>query len=100
MLVKIPSNLENSKSVWYVVAPSTKEQFFDESAPDGVSNMNGLISAITDGRKDEDLIPVVVFNSTPRAGEARHELRRLTAEKLFEQTRISSTVSELLEKVK
>lgn len=100
MLVRIPSNLENTKSIWYVVVPSTEEQFFDESAPDGISNMDTLLNAITDGKKDEGLIPVVVFNSTPRAGEARLELRRLAAEKLFEQTRIYPTVSELLKKVK
>lgn len=100
MLVRIPSTLENARSLWYVVVPSTEEQFFDESAPDGVTDMKTLFDAVTHGEKDGNPIPVAIFNSTPRAGEARVELRRLMSERLFQQTRIYPRIKELLKGVK
>jgi hypothetical protein len=99
MLVDIPSDLGNSKSLWYVVIPSTEEQFFDESAPRGVGDMNTLISEISDGKAQKVFKCKAVFNSTPRKGEARHELRKLEAQQQFPQTSIYPVLHEMLEEV-
>jgi hypothetical protein len=99
MLVKIPSSVEKTKSLWYVVVPNTEEQFFDDTAPAGISSMDMLLRVITN-EDDRVFKPVVVFNSTPRRGEARHELRRLATERLFPETTIYSEVRELLRGVK
>jgi len=100
ILVDIPSDLGNAKSLWYVVVPSTEEQFFDESAPSGVGDMNTLISEISDGKDQQVFKYEVVFNSTPRKGEARHELRKLKAQQQFPQTSIYPVLHEMLREVK
>jgi len=100
MLVKIPSNLENTRSVWYVVVPSTEEQFFDDTAPAGVNNMRTMLSLIANVNEQQVFKPVIVFNSTPRKGEARHELRRLATQRYFQQTKIYPVVQALLQGMK
>lgn len=100
MLVNIPSDQENCRSLWYVVVPSTEEQFFDETAPSGVSDMSILLSTISKGNSQQVFKPVVVFNSTPRKGEARHELRKLATPHQFQQTTIYPVLQELLGEVK
>jgi len=99
MLVKIPSSVEKTKSLWYVVVPNTEEQFFDDTAPAGISSMDMLLRVITN-ENDRVFKPVVIFNSTPRRGEARHELRRLATERLFPETTIYPEMRELLRGVK
>lgn len=100
MLVDIPSDLVNAKSLWYVVVPSTEEDFFDESAPSGVDDMNALISEISEGKDQQVFKYKVVFNSTPRKGEARHELRKLKTQQQFPQTSIYPVLQEMLGEVK
>jgi len=100
MLVEIPSDIENAKSIWYVVVPNTEEQFFDDTAPSGINNMGTLISSIANVDEQQIFNPVVIFNSTPRKGEARHELRRLATERYFQQTKIYPIVQALLQGVK
>lgn len=100
MLVEIPSKLENAKSMWYVVVPSTEEQFFDDTAPAGISSMDILLRMITNGNDQRVFKPVVIFNITPRRGEARHELRKLTTERHFTQTTIYPELQELLREMK
>lgn len=99
MLIQIPSSLQNTKSIWYVVVPSTEEQFFDNTAPEGATNMNMLLKTITNGDSQKTLTPVVIFNSTSRTGEARAELRKLRSEAQLQQTRIYPIVQELLKEV-
>ena len=99
MLVGIPSQLGNAKSLWYVVVPMTEEQFFDESAPSGVGDINTLISEISDGKAQKVFKYKAVFNSTPRRGEARHELRKLKAQQQFPQTSIYPVLHEMLKEV-
>lgn len=97
MLVRIPSELENTKTMWYVVVPNTEEQFFDESAPPGIDSMNALLTAIAD--HNDVLNPIVVFNSTPRKGEARTELRNLAVERYIQQTKVYPAAQRMLEEM-
>ncbi len=94
MFVKIPSKLENTKTMWYVVIPNTEDQFFDDSSPSGIDSMSALLSAIAD--HNSVLNPVVVFNSTPRKGEARTELRNLADEKYIDKTKAYLAVCRML----
>lgn len=100
MLVEIPSNLEKTKSMWYVVVSSTEEQFFDDTAPTGISSMDILLHRIANQASQEIFKPVVIFNSTPRKGEARHELRRLVTERHFQGTTIYPELQGLLMSVR
>ena len=100
MLVQIPTSLENARSLWYVVVPNTEEQFFDESAPTGIGDMNVLLDEIFKNADSQLHSHSVVFNSTPRKGEARHELRRLKTPQQFPQTRIYPALREMLKEVK
>lgn len=98
MLLELPSTLENTKSIWYVVVPTTEENFFDYTAPDEVSDLNMLLQKITNNNQ-RIFHPVVIFNSTSRKGEARHELRKLMTKKI-QQTKIYPIIEELLSEVK
>ncbi len=98
MLVQVPSESENTRSMWYVVVPTTEEQFFDESAPPGIDSMSALLAAIAD--HNEVLNPIVVFNSTPTKGEARTELRRLAVERTIRQTKVYPATQQMLREVK
>jgi hypothetical protein len=100
MLVQIPSSLENSRSLWYVVVPSTEEKFFDESAPTGIDDMNALLGEIFNDGDSQLSVHSVVFNSTPRKGEARHELRKLENPQKFSQTRIYPVLRDMLREVR
>ncbi|MBO3840282.1 MAG: hypothetical protein QXR44_04380 [Thermoproteota archaeon] len=95
LLYNVPKKLTDTYIVWYIVINSTEEKFFDETAPNGVKNIEGLVDIITSQdrqitlivKSDDDfnfldldqnrLIVVPVFNSTPTKGEARWEIRRL-----------------------
>jgi len=95
MLCKIPTSMSNLFALWYVVTNEVEDNFFDPTAPKGAKNMKELIALVTEKHPDSALIlrqssdissidmkkhkllVVPVFNSTPRKGEARYELRRL-----------------------
>lgn len=95
LLYSIPKKLTDTYAVWYIVINSTEEKFFDETAPNGVKNIEGLVDIITSQdrqttlvvRSDNDinlldlkqkkLVIMPVFNSTPIKGEARWEIKRL-----------------------
>jgi len=95
LLFNVPRKLADTYAVWYIVVNSTEDRFFDETAPDGVKNIEGLVDMITSQDKETTLIVksdndvsildlklhrlvvVPVFNSTPIKGEARWEIRRL-----------------------
>jgi hypothetical protein len=98
MLFRIPSNCENSRSMWYIVIPTTEEQFFDESAPPGIDSMSALLNAI--GEYNGIFNPLVIFNSTPRKGEARVELQNLALERRFQQTKVYPALQRMLREVK
>lgn len=100
MLVEIPLNLENTKSMWYVVVPSTEEQIFDDTTPAGINNMGTLLRTIMNTNDRKVFKPVIIFNSTPRRGEARHELRKLATERHFPQTMIYPELQGLLREMK
>lgn len=99
MLVETPSSMENTRSIWYVVVPSTEEQFFDDTAPSGVNSMDNLLYMITDEDEQRIFKPVIIFNRTPRSGEARHELRKLATERHFPKTKIYPELQKLLRDV-
>jgi hypothetical protein len=84
--------------MWYVVIPSTEEQFFHESAPEGIDSMKALITAVAN--HSDVLNPVTIFNSTPRKGEARIELRNLAAEVSIPRTKAYPAVQEMLKEMK
>lgn len=98
MLFQIPSKCENTKSMWYVVIPTTEEQFFDESAPPGIDSMSALLNAIAE--HNEIFNPLVIFNSTPRKGEARVEIQNLAVERRFQQTKVYPALQRMLKEVK
>ena len=98
MLFEIPSKCENARSMWYVVIPTTEEQFFDASAPLGIDTMSALLNAI--GDHNGIFNPLVIFNSTPRKGEARVELQNLAVERRFQQTKAYPILQKMLNEVK
>lgn len=95
LLYNVPKKLADTYAVWYIVVNSTEEKFFDETAPNGVKSIKGLVDIITSQDKETTLIVksdndanlldlkqhrlvvVPVFNSTPTKGEARWEIKRL-----------------------
>jgi hypothetical protein len=95
LLFNIPNKLADSYAVWYIVINSTEDRFFDETAPQGVKNINDLVDLITSADRKTTIIiksdvdeksldlnihkflVVPIFNSTPAKGEARWEIRRL-----------------------
>ncbi|MEM0084037.1 MAG: hypothetical protein QW743_00880 [Candidatus Methanomethylicia archaeon] len=99
LLFNIPRKLANVYAVWYIVINSTEYRFFDETAPQGVKNIDGLVDLITSANKEisiiirsdvdignlnlnvHKLVIVPIFNSTPLKGEARWEIKRLKEEK-------------------
>jgi hypothetical protein len=98
MLFQIPSKCENTRSMWYVVIPTTEEQFFDESAPPGIDSVEALLDAIAE--HNEIFNPIVIFNSTPRKGEARVEIQNLAVERRFQQTKVYPALQRMLKEVK
>jgi hypothetical protein len=98
-LVRIPSDYGDAKSMWYVVVPTTEEQFFsDEITPVGIDNTTALLTAIAD--HNQVFNPLIIFNSTPRKGEARTELRNLAVERRIQQTRVYPATEKMLEEMK
>ncbi|MGB9718727.1 MAG: hypothetical protein ACPL4E_09880 [Thermoproteota archaeon] len=95
LLYNLPKKLADTYAVWYIVVNSTEEKFFDETAPNGIKNIEGLVDIIASQdrqttlivKSDNDanlldlklhrLVVVPVFNTTPSKGEARWEIRRL-----------------------
>jgi hypothetical protein len=100
--------------VWYVVVNSTEDRFFDETAPQGVRNMEALVDLVTSGdrkttilvKSDNDLkylnlnvhkfLIIPIFNSTPAKGEARREIKRLE-EKRYDKLLIWKAVNLLVQ---
>jgi len=94
-LCEVPNSKPNVFSIWYVVVNQREDDFFDSTAPKGAKNMQELVTLVTENHPDcalilkrpldinridmkkHKLFVVPVFNSTPRKGEARYELRRL-----------------------
>jgi len=94
-LCRIPTSMPSLFALWYVVTNEVEDNFFDPTAPKGAKNMKELVALVTEKHPDSALIlrqpsdidsinmkkhkllVVPVFNSTPRKGEARYELRRL-----------------------
>jgi len=113
MLFRIPSKMLNVVATWYIVVNSTEGAFFDETSPDGTTNMDELIEKVVSGNQhlvkvlkspadifslDPDvhkLVVVPIFNTTQRKGEARTELRRLER-KRFDQLLITQIVDLLI----
>lgn len=95
LLFNIPNKLTDTYAVWYIVVNSTEDQFFDETAPQGVKNIDALVDLITSADRKTTIIiksdaeeksldlnvhkflVVPIFNSTPTKGEARWEIKRL-----------------------
>jgi len=95
LLFSIPNKLADTYAVWYIVVNSTEDRFFDETAPQRVRNIEGLVDLVTStdrkttiiiksdvDEKSLDLnihkfLVVPIFNSTPAKGEARWEIKRL-----------------------
>jgi len=95
-LCRIPNSMSNLFAIWYAVVTQTEDNFFDPStAPKRAKNIEELVTLVTEphpnsfiilrqpsdissiDKKKHKLFVVPVFNSTPRKGEARYELRRL-----------------------
>ncbi len=113
LLFNIPNKLADAYAVWYIVVNSTEDRFFDETAPQGVKNVESLVDLITsangkatiliksDGdEKSLDLnvhkfIVVPIFNSTPPKGEARWEIKRLE-ERRYDKLLIWKVINRLL----
>jgi hypothetical protein len=114
LLFNIPQRIANAYAVWYVVVNSTEDRFFDETAPQGVRNMEALVDLVTSGdrkttilvQSDNDLkylnlnihklLVIPVFNSTPAKGEARREIKRLE-EKRYDKLLIWKVVNLLIQ---
>jgi len=112
-LCRIPNTISNVIAVWYIVVNETQDTFFDETAPKKVQNINQLVDQVCNQYpktvkilyKDSDLsflhdqiyklLVVPIFNSTPRRGEARHELKKLQ-EKRYSSLLIKHVVDFLL----
>ncbi|MGC8576379.1 MAG: hypothetical protein ACP5M7_00005, partial [Thermoproteota archaeon] len=95
LLFNVPKRVSDAYAIWYIVINSTEEKFFDETAPNGVRNIESLVDIVTLQDRESrlivkseadvnhwnselhKLIVVPVFNSTPTRGEARWELKRL-----------------------
>lgn len=95
LLFNIPRRVPNTYAVWYSVINSTEYAFFDETAPNGVKNMDELVDLVSSGnrgvtliaRSEDDvdsidlsihkLIVIPVFNTTPRKRDAKYEIERL-----------------------
>jgi hypothetical protein len=95
MLCEIPNSKTNVFAIWYIVVNQTQNDFFDSTAPKHAESMQELLNLVTEKHPDcaliirrasdidrinlkkHKLLVVPVFNSTPRKGEARYELRRL-----------------------
>lgn len=95
LLFNIPNKLTDAYAVWYIVVNSTEDRFFDETAPQGVKNIDALVDLITSVNRKTTIIiksdaeekrldlnvhkflVVPIFNSTPARGEARWEIKRL-----------------------
>jgi hypothetical protein len=113
LLFNVPIRISNVYAVWYIVINSTEEKFFDETAPNGVRNLDSLVDVITssDGgsrlivksetdvnhwnSESHKLVVVPVFNSTPLKGEARWELKRLKSRE-YNKILIWTVVNRLL----
>lgn len=113
LLFNIPKKLADTYAVWYIVTNSTEEKFFDETAPSGITNTEGLVDMVISQDKElkliirsnddinnldlklHKLIIVPIFNSTPTKGEARWEIKRLENRE-YEKLLIWKVVNHLL----
>ena len=112
LLFNIPREIPDANAVWYIVVNSTEDAFFDETAPQGVQNLDELIDEVTSNntkgtviiRSETDVnlldfakhkfIVVSVFNTTQAKGEARWEIKRLESRK-YEKLLIDKVIERL-----